>query len=173
MDRSSKRAACGLVVSALIVGCSSSSADYDIKLTREVIPGEKYVLHAVGSSKTAVVVEKAGQILEEDIHEVGIELDATVTTEGTDTESGTRRNSLEVNRLVFGANGELTESLPKGSVIVAQAKEDGTTQFDLKDGVLNPVVIEALSVVASFYGRGDEANHALFGTDARLSLIHI
>jgi hypothetical protein len=73
---------------------------------------------------------------------------------------------MVVERLVFGREGNLNESLPEGTIIVARIKDEQTL-FYLEDKLVSGLLAEALSEVASIPSQQTVDDNALYGTTQR------
>jgi hypothetical protein len=158
-----------VAVSIVLATGLAVAGSYPIKLTRPLHQGDRYWMWAKGSRVDSSVMTREDEVVRKDELTVRVELQAIVEILQVDESGRPLKEELNIQYLVYGLGGELTDAMNTGEVVVAETV--GTrTEFRLGDKRLPPLAEAALEIVVSTY-RGDVPDEDLiFGSTVARSI---
>jgi hypothetical protein len=147
--------------------CASLLAqDYEIRLHRPQVVGQKYRLSATGRSARTQVVKSGDKILRNDSAKFAVEFEGAVTVLAVDDRGKPSKLSLEIEKLSRTDDAGSKELVSKGSVVTVSMK-DGAEVSETDGHLLSQPTQEAITVILPLYPPNGPTADELFGTNER------
>ena len=146
--------------------CASLLAqDYEIRLHRPLVVGEKYHLSVSGRSARTEVAKSGDKIFKNDAQKFSVECECAVTVLAVDDKGKPSKLSLQVEKLSRTDDAGSKELLSKGDVVTVSMKDD--TEVSEMEGHRLPLPAqEAIAVILPLDPNGP-TDDELFGTNER------
>jgi hypothetical protein len=146
--------------------CASLLAqDYEIRLHRPQVVGQKYHLAAAGRSARTQVVKSGDRILQNDSAKFAVEFEGAVTVLAVDDRGKPSKLSLEIEKLSRTDDAGSKELVSQGSVVTVSMK-DGAEVSETDGHLLSRPTQEAITVILPLDPNGP-TDDELFGANER------
>ncbi len=143
--------------------CVVHADGYEVQLTRPLEQGARYRLSATGSRSISMLMTRDEAIVRQEERTLLVEIEAQVEILEVDYAGRPLKQALGIELFVYGEGNELTDSMPTGTVIIAETI-GLHTEYHVGERGIPWLAAEALEMVVSTYQADIPDDDYIFGT---------